>query len=265
MHLYLKDDHRQRTIILCTSPEDESTGTPSRALVFRTMEGDTSKVMVEFLPRKELDLSIAVRLTTRKIKGCLGLINIGDGELAVISLFSLECSEYTAETFIAVVLSSMDIGNMRPSAVAPESAARIHDVGFFSLNSSTWDTMSTAGDPMSVGATSPEDYSGYVQSNAQQVYEHPCAPLMKILSSGTFYYALSPTWDISSRLSRRVTRGKEYGSDALVYDDRFLWNEYIIRNLLDFREKLDPEEKREMDLCQFIVSGSRTVACRLIV
>ena len=80
MHLYLKDDNHQRTLILCTSPEDEAMGTPGRALVFRTMDNDISKVMVEFLPRKEFDFSTAVRLTTRKIKGCLGLINIGDGE-----------------------------------------------------------------------------------------------------------------------------------------------------------------------------------------
>ena len=82
MHLYLKDD-RQRTLILCTSPEDEATGIPSRALVFRTMENDIAKVMVEFLHRKELDLSSAVRLTSRKIKGCLGLISVGDGELTL--------------------------------------------------------------------------------------------------------------------------------------------------------------------------------------
>lgn len=146
---------------------------------------------------------------------------------------------------------------MRPSAKSPETVARIHDVAFFSLTSSTWDTMSTVGDPVGAGVTSPDEYGGFVQSNAQPIYEHPCAPLMKILSSGTFYYALSSTWDISSRLSRRIARGKEYGGSTLVYDDRFLWNEYIVRSLLDFRENLDPDERREMDLCQFIVSSLR--------
>ena len=154
---------------------------------------------------------------------------------------------------------------MRPSMNSPESVARIHDVGFFSLTSSTWDTMSTSGDPIAPRPSSPDEYNGYVQSNAQQIYEHPCAPLMKILSSGTFYYALSPTWDISSRLSRRVARGKEYGGSALVYDDRFLWNEYIVRSLLDFREKLDLDEKREMDLCQFIVGRAYWTLWELIL
>lgn len=82
MHLYLKDDPRShRTLILCTGPEEERAGTPSRALVFRSMESDVAKVMVEFLPLSELDLNSAIRLTTRRVKGCLGVINVGDGEL----------------------------------------------------------------------------------------------------------------------------------------------------------------------------------------
>ena len=80
MHLYLKDDNLQRTLILCTSPEDEQSGTPSRALVFRTTESDISKVTVEFLHRHEINLDSAVRLTTKRVKGCLGLICIEKGK-----------------------------------------------------------------------------------------------------------------------------------------------------------------------------------------
>lgn len=40
-----------------------------------------------------------------------------------------------------------------------------------------------------------------------------------------------------------------------MFDDRFLWNEYIIRSLLDFRERLDNQERQELDRCQFIVRG----------
>ena len=79
MHLYLKDDPTQRALVLTTSPEDERGRSPDRALVFRTMEGDVAKVVVEFVHKGHLDLSNAVRLTTRRIKGCLGIINIGDG------------------------------------------------------------------------------------------------------------------------------------------------------------------------------------------
>ncbi|KAH8118625.1 inositol polyphosphate phosphatase [Phellopilus nigrolimitatus] len=236
MHLYLKDSPTdQRTLVLCTSSEDERAGSPSRALVFRSMEGNISKVMVEFLPKHELELSGAIRLTTRRVKGCLGLINIGD------------------DTFLAVILSATDVGNMRSSSDPPESVARIHDVGFYSLNSSSWDDLSAGVDSdLHNNDYNPRD--PYTPTNPQpNVFEHPCSPLMKIMSSNTFYYALSPQWDISSRLSRRIIKGKQMGGDSIPYDDRFLWNEYIVRSLLDFRDKLDPLERHEMDQCQFIV------------
>ncbi len=43
------------------------------------------------------------------------------------------------------------------------------------------------------------------------------------------------------------------GKERLVYDERFVWNEYIIRSLLDFRERLEPHEREELDRCQFLV------------
>ena len=76
-------------------------------------------------------------------------------------------------------------------------------------------------------------------------------PLTKIIAAGTFYYALEPYWDLSSRLSQRLNRDEQ---DMGQHDNRFVWNEYIVRSLLDFREQLDPRERCELDRCQFIVS-----------
>ena len=93
------------------------------------------------------------------------------------------------------------------------------------------------------------------QNNAQTaaMFEHPCMPLTKILSSGSFYYAIESQWDLSSRLSTRLTRDPNVSGEHLQFDERFVWNEYIIRGLLDFRERLDPEERDELDRCQFLV------------
>jgi hypothetical protein len=78
--------------------------------------------------------------------------------------------------------------------------------------------------------------------------------LTKILSSGSFYYALHPQWDLSSRVSVRLSRDDDVVKDLGIFDARFVWNEYIIRSLLDFRERLDPHEREDLDHCQFIVS-----------
>lgn len=145
---------------------------------------------------------------------------------------------------------------MRPSAEAPESVSRITDVGFFSLNSSTWDTISGGAEAFTSNGGDYDEYNPrdtYSYTNPQPIYEHPCSSLMKILSTGTFYYARAPQWDISSRLGKRISKGKLFGSETISYDERYLWNEYIVRCLLDFREKLDPVERQELDQCQFVV------------
>lgn len=152
---------------------------------------------------------------------------------------------------------------MKPASKAPESVARIHDVGFYSLNSSAWDDLATYPDGLSSDQSSDfnlrSDYPSQTSSPSNgPVFEHPCAPLTKILSSGTFYYALSPQWDISSRLSRRVLQAN---GESVTYDNRFLWNAFIVRSLLDFRENLDQGEREEIDRCQFIVSVDVLLIC----
>ncbi|KAI0700745.1 inositol polyphosphate phosphatase [Cytidiella melzeri] len=240
MHLYLAES--PRTLYLVTSTQDEKRGQPSRALVFRTAEGKPSQAVVEFLPRHEVDLSNAAKVTNRIIKGSLGLISIA------------------GDIFLAVITSATEVGNIRPSGGRSESVAKIHEVGFYCLTSSTWDDPSSTFDAISSPTYAEqadnllrEAYrdSGSSTPNAQ-VYEHPCMALQKIIAAGTFYHALEPHWDLSSRLSQRLKRDPIGAKDIAIYDDRFVWNEYMVRSLLDFRERLEPQERDDFDSCQFI-------------
>lgn len=83
MHLYLSSN--PRTIFLVTSSQEELLGRPRRALVFRAPEREnnpaysSSQAVVEFLPKDEVNLTNVVRLTSRIVKGCLGLISIDNG------------------------------------------------------------------------------------------------------------------------------------------------------------------------------------------
>ncbi|KAF8528795.1 phosphatidylinositol phosphate phosphatase [Hysterangium stoloniferum] len=213
------------------APPHERNGLPRRALVFRTTaEGSRSgQAVVEFIPKDEVALSGVVRLSSRPVKGCLDI-------------------------FLAVIISSTEIGNLCPSSKTPEKVSRINDIAFFSLTSSTYDDLSVA----SEGLASPDFQADqimrepYASQNAPNVYEHPCAPLTKILSSGSFYHAAYPHWDISTRLSERIKRGHGAERDVAAFDERFVWNEYVVRGLLDFRDRLDPQERQELDHCQFI-------------
>ncbi|KAI0750962.1 inositol polyphosphate phosphatase [Daedaleopsis nitida] len=236
MHLYLSES--PRTLYLVTSSQNERRGCPEKVLVFRAAQGSASQAVVEFLPKREVDLSNASKITTRIVKGCLGLISIAN------------------DMFLAVVLSATEVGNTRPSSPTAETVAQIHDVGFYCLTSPSWDDLSLTGESGFTSSGYDDQADMYMREHTSNgtstpAPEHPCQALRKIIAAGTFYYAQEPQWDISSRLQRRLARSEPW--DAATYDDRFVWNEYIVRSLLDFRERLDAQERADLDHCQFIV------------
>lgn len=162
----------------------------------------------------------------------------------------------TLDVFLAAITSATEVGNTRPSQSLPEKIARIHEVRFYCLTSPSWDDFSSSQDslinPENVDTMSNRE--AYLQSlGSNVVFEHPCIPLTKILSSGSFYYSIDPQWDLSTRLAVRLSRDSLVQYDIGVFDERFVWNEYIVRSLLDFREKLDPNDRQDLDRCQFIV------------
>ncbi|KAK0230560.1 inositol polyphosphate phosphatase [Armillaria fumosa] len=234
MYLYLASN--PRALYLATSSQDDQLGRPRRVLVFRTGEQSYNQAVVEFLTKDEVDLSSAVRLTHRVVKGCLGLISIDN------------------DIFLVLVTSATEVGNTRPSAPSSEAVARIHEVGFYSLTSSAWDDLSLSGDMPSPDISDYSSRDSYAQTTpSSQVFEHPCMPLTKILSSGSFYYTIDSQWDLSSRLSQRLARDPSLSRDPGSFDERFVWNEYIARSLLEFRERLDPQEREDLDRCHFII------------
>jgi len=85
--MYLHLGSGPRTFYLVTGSHDERQGRPSRALVFRAGDSD-NQVVVEFLRKDQVDLSNTVRITTRVVKGCLGLIAVENG--ACLELFIAE-------------------------------------------------------------------------------------------------------------------------------------------------------------------------------
>ena len=163
------------------------------------------------------------------------------------------------EIFVVVITSATTVGKTRATATTGESVAQIHDVGFYSLNSSAWDGLSSdLGQRAGYDDQDSPVADSFATPTPNPVFEHPCAPITKILSAGTFYYAHEDQWDITSRLRLRLARRAESveAVDAGLYDERFLWNEYIVKSLLEFRERLDPQERDELDQTRFIVGFS---------
>ncbi|KZT13014.1 DNase I-like protein [Laetiporus sulphureus 93-53] len=240
MHLHLGDN--PRTLYLVTSPQEERDGYPSKALVFRAVDGNSSQAIVQFLPKDQVDLDDTIKLSTRNVYGCLGLISV------------------SSDIFLVMITSASPAGNTRPSSPNQEGVAQIHEVAFYSLTSSTWDGLSPNLDSASTPAYGDQPDAIYGESFAANgvpatYFEHPCAPIAKIMSAGTFYYAQGAQWDLSSHLSLRLARKRtmDGNTDIATYDDRFVWNEYVVKSLLDFRARLDPQERDELDRTHFIV------------
>jgi len=103
--------------------------------------------------------------------------------------------------------------------------------------------------------------------------------MKKILDTGSFYFAdPGSEWDVSSRLDERVRRergesaslvetmgagagGKQEDREGMLgknwkEDRRFVWNEFLLGGLREFREGIESEEEREeFDRCGFLVSA----------
>lgn len=150
----------------------------------------------------------------------------------------------------------MSIGNLRPGAEKPEEVNRIKEVAFFALNTPLYDDLGAADgalpSPLHMDSADSimRDYTNQPQPS---IYEHPCSAVTKIFSSGTFYYTPYPVWDLSSRLSQRIRKHKEIDDPFSSFDERFVWNEYVAQSLMDFRDRLENQEREELDRCQFIV------------
>ncbi|EGO52512.1 hypothetical protein NEUTE1DRAFT_90897 [Neurospora tetrasperma FGSC 2508] len=83
--------------------------------------------------------------------------------------------------------------------------------------------------------------------------EHPCVELQKLLSNGTFYY--STDFDITNRMQDRPADAVTFDIDN--FDESFLWNSYMIRPLVEFRSKLQEQERDALDASRILTSAIR--------
>lgn len=145
------------------------------------------------------------------------------------------------------------------STSPPEPVSKLLSVSYHSLTSSTWDADPTLAsqDDFESDSAAIRSFQYYDQaSQATALFPHPLAGMKKILEAGSFFFADRGSWDLSSRLEERLRRGgqgdagvslEETGEQAFDEDKRFVWNQYILEGLRDFRDKLEEEDRDELD------------------
>ncbi|CAJ0898329.1 5068_t:CDS:10 [Entrophospora sp. SA101] len=173
------------------------------ALLFEPIPGNYNvnvpKCKVQLISNLEFDLHQYRLFNTKPMYGCLGLIEVEKG----------------------VVTDCKHIGRIRPG----ESVHRIIDVEFYSLTNNSWDYSST---------TYSNSSRLHDEDNSSSVSVHPCNQLRKLLSNGHFYF--SSNFDLTRTLTVRASMSK---ADKYSYDSHFLWNKFMIKELLNYRSKLN--------------------------
>ncbi|KAK6528858.1 inositol polyphosphate 5-phosphatase, variant 2 [Orbilia ellipsospora] len=189
--------------------------------------GAAAKCMVEFAERQEADLSDYHPMgSALPCRGTLGLISLN------------------RDVFICVVTGASLVATVRPG----ETVYRIHAVEFHCLNSSEYDNMSL--DDL-YGQDSDHGRHG------EQIFEHPCAALRKMLSEGTFYY--STDFDLTNRLQNRSVDHTSTSTHFSIesFNDSFLWNMALIKPLLQFRSRLPTSTRMALDSTRILTSAIR--------
>ncbi|CDR46242.1 CYFA0S22e01640g1_1 [Cyberlindnera fabianii] len=140
--------------------------------------------------------------------------------------------------FLAVITDHVQVCSPRPS----ETIYKVKDTEFFCLSSSEFDSLV-------LNRFKSESHNEKYETN------HPCSKIRKLLING-FYY--SRDFDLTSVLQNRSFHTKDYEQMYQSYNKRFLWNHFMIQELLNFRGRIMANERDHLDgseLITFLVRG----------
>ncbi|KAK6461005.1 inositol-1,4,5-triphosphate 5-phosphatase [Scheffersomyces coipomensis] len=213
----------------------------THSLLFHQPE-KSKKVIVEISPNARINRENGFKpLLGREVYGCLGLIHLEH------------------QTFVAIISGAI-INVANP--VNYESVDKIFGVEFISLTGDEWDfvNLDTNGMPVLTANGEEDNYD----PNSRIV--HPCFELKKLLSNGSFYY--SNDFDLTSTLQNRgivnnnLNSNKPQVSRSIIdhYQTEYMWNSFLMDDLLKFRKNLDQYSQEIVDQNKFLVSVIRGFA-----
>lgn len=180
-----------------------------------------STLVVESISESLLEKNNFVELNRLSSSGLLGIIHIN------------------GHIFIGVITCIRKVGSSRwrlqnnqPAYL--ESIFQILNVDFYCIDDNMFDGMF---------ANMSE------QDQDHLITEHPCGPLKKFFSQGSFYY--SRDFDITSTIQKRGINNR-HDRDLNPNDPRYIWNMNLISEMLLLRTRIPVEEKLLFDKGKFI-------------
>ncbi|KAG0354337.1 inositol polyphosphate 5-phosphatase [Podila minutissima] len=138
-------------------------------------------------------------------------------------------------TFIAFVTGCVKVGDIRMG----ESVYKIVAVRFFSLTGNTPDE-----DMIPVPYV--ESINTFDNDKGPTMMPHPCKDLEKVLCNGAFFF--SPQFDLTRSIQTRSLSAGEKGRDTVLdRDESFLWNHFMLKEMLLFRSHMEEQDRDQMD------------------
>lgn len=224
-------------ILVKQNPRKIALVSKTHVLTFRnvkTKNGD-KRCVIEFLPREEVDLKEYRKLSDRDIHGFLGLI------------------EVEGDTYISVITGAIQVASPIPN----ETINKIFSVEFYSIINSTWDfvDLDSNGVPIIPEQEGTRRRNDLTNANGQYM-KHPCFEIQKLLSTGGFYF--STDFDLTSTLQSRGIGGHSLSLDE--FNTEYMWNSFMLQEVIEFRNKLDPHIKEKLDDEGFLTTVIRGFA-----
>ncbi|KAI5966927.1 INP51 [Candida pseudojiufengensis] len=235
MRLYLKD--KPRTFIVTTSTHALIIRHPSPTYKHRSIRGliqghkskyneHETKVLVEFVKKEYIDLSSYRDVTPKRNK-----------LIAFLGLLSLKNK---------VFLGFINRDELVASPTIEDQIYKITGTEFHCLNNDEYDYIYD------------KDYDESSYQDSERI-KFPAASVRKLLSSGAFFY--SRQFDITSTIQERGVGNFEFKLVADVsYFTRFSWNNFMMSELLEFRNRLTANEQIQIDKSGFLIIIARGYA-----
>ncbi|PWY77149.1 SacI domain and endonuclease/exonuclease/phosphatase family protein [Aspergillus sclerotioniger CBS 115572] len=182
----------------------------------------TPRCLVDFAPLSSVDLK-GYRVLGDGY-GTLGLVTLGE------------------DVFLCVITGSSRAATIKPG----ETISRINSVDFFCLNHSKYEERL---DYESESSFAAEDFDHDFSFESRELNSDlPFLALKKLLSDGSFYYSLD--FNLTDRLQDRSDEPGAFDIESL--DEDMLWNSYMIKPLLLFRNHLSLPEIQRLDSSQIL-------------
>lgn len=208
----------------------------SYALILKSVGEDVSnrpRCAIELVPKNDLNNQGFKRLSNHEIHGFIGLIEV-EGLI-----------------FVGTITGKSKVAQPIPG----ETANKIFAVDFFCLNDGRWDfvEIESSGYPV---MSDPENAHRDSPEFQEALPRHPCYEIRKLLSNGSFYY--SSDFDLTSNLQHRGF--SEYSLSADNFQEEYMWNSFLMQEIITYRDRLDANAKQILDEEGFLTTVIRGFA-----